>query len=297
MRRVVTALLFASTLASCNKSEKKPAEIDETRSEAIAPEPRALPTPPPPRPVETSRPTPPVNSEPVPVSPFLVQPTPPAQATNPDALEPLPPPTFATPPPPQPQPWATTTNTTGKPCPRGKCLLRGRCVRPGGPIASEDDPPDAVPGVCGGDGGPCSFCRCVSPETALSTPEGEIPIADLRTNDLVYSIHQGRIQAVRILATQRVRVKDHSMARIELHDRFVMEISGDHPLGDGRSLWELIPGEKFGDARIEALSVVPYEGTFTYDVLPDSDTGTYFVHGLWVGSTMFGQSVRGDVSN
>jgi len=103
------------------------------------------------------------------------------------------------------------------------------------------------------------------------------------------------MQAVPILATQRVRVQDHSMARIQLQDGFVLEISGEHPIGDGRALWDLKPGEKLGGVQIEGLTVVPYEGSYTYDILPDSDTGTYFVHGMWLGSTMFGQLVRGDV--
>jgi len=131
----------------------------------------------------------------------------------------------------------------------------------------------------------------------LSTPNGELPIESLRTNDTVWSIHHGRLQAVRILATQRVHVQDHSMARIELQNGFVLEISGEHSTGDGRNLWALNPGETVGDTQIQALTVVPYAGSFTYDVLPDSDTGTYFVHGMWLGSTMFGQTVRGDATD
>lgn len=177
----------------------------------------------------------------------------------------------------------------------GRCLLNGKCVIPGGPIAHEGMPPGAVSGACGGDGGECSRCRCVSSGTLLSTPMGETLIEDLRTRDLVWSIHQGRKQVVPILATQRVRVQNHSMARMQLVDGFVLEVSGEHPTGDGRKLWDLQPGDKVGEVNLEVLSVVPYEGMYTYDILPDSDTGTYFVHGMWLGSTMFGQYVRGDV--
>ena len=105
------------------------------------------------------------------------------------------------------------------------------------------------------------------------------------------------MQPVRLLATQRVRVQNHSMAQIRFDDGFVVEISGEHPTGDGRTLWHLSPGERVGTTQIEALSIVPYAGAFTFDVLPDSDTGTYFIHGMWVGSTMFGQRVRGDIAS
>lgn len=176
----------------------------------------------------------------------------------------------------------------------GRCLLDGKCVIPGGPIDSPNNPPGAVVTACGGDGGVCSRCRCVSPNTTLSTPDGNRPIADLRTGDLVYSVHEGRVAAVRILATQKIGVKDHAMARLRLRNGFVLEISGEHPTGDGRSLFDLSPGERIGEAFVEELSVVPWDGSFTVDVLPDSDTGTYFVHGLWLGSTMFGLSIRGD---
>jgi hypothetical protein len=114
---------------------------------------------------------------------------------------------------------------------------------------------------------------------------------------MVWSMHQGKMQAVRIRATQRVHVQDHSMARIQLQNGFVLEISGEHPTGDGRSLWDLKPGETLGNVQIEGLTVVPYAGSFTYDILPDSDSGTYFVHGMLLGSTMFGQNVHGDATD
>jgi len=122
-----------------------------------------------------------------------------------------------------------------------------------------------------------------------------VPIEDLRTNDYVWSVDHGRVVAVRIVATQRLRVTNHSVARIRLNDGFVMDVSGEHPIGDGRLLWDLHPGESLQNTQIESLTLVPYDGAFTHDILPDSDTGTYFVHGVWLGSTMFGQTVVGDV--
>lgn len=331
MRDVAVAVFLVSTLVSCKESA--PAEVQpETRDEAAEATANQVPTTKlvgqsrpgsiapagPIAPADDALPRTPTHREPVaeqvPTSPFLVPATP-TQRSTADAFagDPLlarpapppplpprdtierPPPPGVHPPPPAPRPWPPSGNNTGKPCPVGRCLLNGKCVIPGGPIGHPGLPPDAVVTACGGDGGPCSRCRCVSTGTLLSTPQGETPIEDLRTNDIVWSIHQGRRQAVPILATQRVRVHDHSMARVHLKDGFVLEISGEHPVGDGRNLWSMKPGDVVGNAQIAALEVVPYEGTFTYDILPDSDTGTYFVHGMWLGSTMFGQRVRGDV--
>jgi hypothetical protein len=291
MRRVVVSVA-ALALVACKETDPS-ATAPEVHNEDAPAESNAQPIAEPARP---SRPAPTVMVEPVTPSPFLVVPTPTQQPRD-EAFQAAPPPLNAPKPAPFPRPWSTSGNNQGKPCPVGRCLLDGKCVIPGGPIAHPDAPPGAVFGACGGDGGQCSRCRCVSPKTLISTPNGEIPIEDLRTNDTLWSIHHGRMQAVRILATQRVRVQNHSMARIELQNGFVVEISGEHPTGDGRNLWALEPGEMFGDTQIQALTVVPYDGSFTYDVLPDSDTGSYFVHGMWLGSTMFGQTVRGEMTS
>jgi len=308
MRTIVVAgfvaLSFLS-LVSCQKADSSDVEVAaETPTkpvEAIAPEPQPIARRTPP---ELVRVPPVVTNDPVPPSPFLV-PAAPTQQSTAEAFQapppvvtipPLPPPQQPIPPPPAPRPWGNTTSNTGKPCPVGRCLLDGRCVIPGGPIAHENMPPGAVSGACGGDGGPCSRCRCIASGTLISTPNGEVAIEELRSNDRVWSVHRGQVRAVPVLATQRLQVRNHSMARIQFPDGFVVEISGEHPTGDGRALWGLNPGEMVGSAQVEALTVVPYEGSFTFDILPDSDTGTYFVHGMWLGSTMFGQRVRGDIT-
>jgi hypothetical protein len=53
-------------------------------------------------------------------------------------------------------------------------------------------------------------------------------------------------------------------------------------------LFDLAPGQALGSSFVETLAIVPYEQPFTYDILPDSDTGTYFARGVWLGSTLFG---------
>jgi hypothetical protein len=43
--------------------------------------------------------------------------------------------------------------------------------------------------------------------------------------------------------------------------------------------------------RIERLTVVPYPHRFTYDILPASDSGTYFAGGVLIGSTLGGDAL------
>jgi hypothetical protein len=41
---------------------------------------------------------------------------------------------------------------------------------------------------------------------------------------------------------------------------------------------------------IKSVDVVAYEHEATYDILPASDTGTYFAAGIQIGSTLAGQA-------
>jgi hypothetical protein len=64
-------------------------------------------------------------------------------------------------------------------------------------------------------------------------------------------------------------------------------VSGDHPTSDGRLFRELAAGVNLGDAFVTSAAWVPYEHSYTYDILPDSDTGTYVAGGALIGSTLF----------
>jgi hypothetical protein len=41
-----------------------------------------------------------------------------------------------------------------------------------------------------------------------------------------------------------------------------------------------------GSGGHESVEVVPYRHHFTYDILPASDSGTYFAAGMRIGSTL-----------
>jgi hypothetical protein len=66
----------------------------------------------------------------------------------------------------------------------------------------------------------------------------------------------------------------------------VLEISGAHPTADGRTIGALRVGDELDGLRVVGASVVPFVHDATYDVLPDSDTGTYFAAGVLIGSTL-----------
>jgi hypothetical protein len=78
------------------------------------------------------------------------------------------------------------------------------------------------------------------------------------------------------------------VVRIELSNGSALEISAPHPTADGRRFGDLRAGDSLGGVRIERSSVIPYEHEFTYDILPASDSGTYFAGGVLIGSTLGG---------
>jgi hypothetical protein len=63
-------------------------------------------------------------------------------------------------------------------------------------------------------------------------------------------------------------------------------MSPGHPTADGRTLSDVTRGEDLAGVRVLAREVIPYLHPFTYDILPDSDSGTYFASGVLVGSTL-----------
>ncbi len=134
----------------------------------------------------------------------------------------------------------------------------------------------------------CPDCSCAAPNTPVATPNGERPIAEIREGDLVLSVHQGRIAAVPVRATRRKPVSGHRAVRVTLEGGRTILISADHPLADGGTVGQLRAGDRIHGVQVVASRVVPYPFDVTYDILPASDTGTYFAAGALVGSTLFG---------
>ncbi len=192
-------------------------------------------------------------------------------------------------------------------CSQGEICIRGRCA------GCCDLPPSCIPipagctgtlscgcfagDPCGGctscgsvgpEGIECVNCRCTcaAPWTPIATPDGARAIAELRVGDLVYSVDRGRVEVVPVARVHRTPVTRHAMVRVVLASGDTLEISGGHPTADGRAFDRLAPGDRLGDAEITSVATVPYDEPFTYDILPASDTGTYFAGGAWIGSTL-----------
>jgi hypothetical protein len=144
------------------------------------------------------------------------------------------------------------------------------------------------------DAGTCPFacydCMCASPDTPIATPSGERPIAELTVGDLVYSVDHNAIVAVPIARVNRSAVPvTHHVLRVTLSNGRVLEVSGGHPLAARGSFSDLQPGSTLDATQVLDVQSVRYGYAATYDILPASDTGTYFAAGVRIGSTLAAQ--------
>jgi len=127
---------------------------------------------------------------------------------------------------------------------------------------------------------------CASPNTPIATPLGERPIAELRLGDLVYSVDHGAIVPVPLIRVGQTPVSHHHVVRVVFEEGHTLEISAGHPTADGRTFGDLVAGGQLDGHELTSAEIVPYTYAFTYDVLPASETGTYFAAGALIGSTL-----------
>jgi len=127
---------------------------------------------------------------------------------------------------------------------------------------------------------------CAAPDTPIGTPEGDRPIASLKVGDLVYSLDHGQLRVVPIREIRRMAVLHHHVMQVRLSNGVELDISAPHPTADGRSFGQLRAGDMLDGVGVVSARSVPYDYAFTYDILPDSETGTYVAGGALIGSTL-----------
>ena len=133
----------------------------------------------------------------------------------------------------------------------------------------------------------CADCNCAAPATPIATPVGDRPIAALKVGDLVYSIDHGSLAVVPIKQVHRQPVTgSHRVVELRLAHGATLRISPNHPTADGRRFSDLAAGDHVDGVRVIGARLVDYDQPFTHDILPASDSGTYFAGGTLIGSTL-----------
>jgi hypothetical protein len=106
----------------------------------------------------------------------------------------------------------------------------------------------------------------------------------------VYTVDRGAIVAAPLVLVHQQVARRHHVVRLRFADGSSIEISAPHPTADGRRLGQLRTGDELGGKQISDVRIVPYEFERTYDILPASDTGTYFAGGALIGRTHGGSA-------
>ena len=131
-------------------------------------------------------------------------------------------------------------------------------------------------------------CRCLASTTLISTPDGEKPVKGLKPGMLVWTLDRnGKKVIASIVKASKVRVPDnHLVSYLILADGRELFASPEHPTTDGRTLSQLSPGDILDGARAIKVALVPYQSSYTYDLLPAGETGFYWANGILLKSTL-----------
>lgn len=148
-----------------------------------------------------------------------------------------------------------------------------------GAISLETHDPTAFPGRGG-----CPICLAAADR--IATPNGEVPVSQLRPGMLVWSIDGGRRVAAPISVVGHTPTPlGHRVIRVVLADGRAVVASPGHPTADGRRIGELKIGDLLDGSRVTVMDVMPYAGN-TWDLLPLSSTGEYWANGVLLASTL-----------
>ena len=129
---------------------------------------------------------------------------------------------------------------------------------------------------------------CLARGTRIATPGGEIAVEDVRVGMQVWSIDAaGRRFAAAVEEVGRTPVPaTHEVVRLGLDDGRVVRASPGHPLPDGRLLGSVRAGDRVDGATVVRATLEPYDGGFTFDLLPSGPTGVYVANGVPLASTL-----------
>ena len=133
---------------------------------------------------------------------------------------------------------------------------------------------------------PCPIC--LSEDTMIDTPNGPVNVKESKQGMGVFTQDKDGNKIVGIiLKTGKTLVQlDHKMVHVVLVDKRELYASPEHPTADGRILGELSVGEILDGSKILIAETIPYNGTYTYDILPSGPSGNYWAGGILMKTTL-----------
>ncbi|MBX3063282.1 MAG: Hint domain-containing protein [Anaerolineae bacterium] len=136
---------------------------------------------------------------------------------------------------------------------------------------------------------------CLTEGTLIDTPKGQVPIEAINVGDMVITSNwRGERVSVPILRVTKIPVEQHQIIHLSLNDGTTLDVSGGHPLPNGGIVQGLTLGSRItansnympSPPYVTGIEFALYKGKFTYDILPDGDTGFYWANGIPLASTL-----------
>lgn len=130
---------------------------------------------------------------------------------------------------------------------------------------------------------------CLSGDTWIDTPAGPVRVKDMHEGMPVWTRNpDGTWRAVSVLQFVKKHVPSpFQIVHLILSDGRELYASAGHPMTDGRTLSMLAPGDRLDGAQVIGVDLQFSPEEFTYDILPDGDTGVYWANGIPLESTLF----------
>ena len=129
---------------------------------------------------------------------------------------------------------------------------------------------------------------CLAAGTLIDTPQGPVLVESLRPGTAVWTLDAaGRRVSAPIIKTVSTPVTDDfRVVKVILSDGRTVTASPGHPTADNRALGDYKAGDLLDGAVVVSAERITYGGGHTYDILPDSATGTYRADGILLKSTL-----------
>jgi hypothetical protein len=129
---------------------------------------------------------------------------------------------------------------------------------------------------------------CLAAGTMIATPDGPIPVQNLRAGMPVWTMDRSGVRIARpvVRIGKTVVPSTHQVVHLELQDGRQLWVSPGHPTADGRTVGQLQAGDGLDGGIVRSVDLVRYTGYAIYDLLPAGDTGFYWANGILLGSTL-----------
>ncbi len=170
--------------------------------------------------------------------------------------------------------------------------IRERDCRPRGSCAQDEPCPrgtscSGIPAYrCYPDG--CPSPICLSSDVTIATLDGKKNVRSIHIGSLVWSLNaKGQKLAVPVVKIVKTPVpRSHKVVHVVLQDGREVSASPGHPTSDRRTIDLLKVGDSLDGSKVVKKEILPYKDQFTYDLLPESETGIYFANGIPLKSTL-----------